>query len=128
MGRDRVSEWLASTSLGQSRAHRGPDPQAGSGFRPVKARNRAQKGKERMKRIGIIEKKTKAEGILNPITPRLLTLKAAGELLGLSTWALRERVWSGQIPVVRFPGGRKLYIDTRDLEAFVQQNKISYRR
>ncbi len=65
---------------------------------------------------------------MNPQGPRLLPLKAAGELLGLSTWALRERIWAGQIPVVRFPGGRKLYIDVRDLDRFVEKNKISYRR
>ncbi len=36
---------------------------------------------------------------------------------------MRERCWNGAIPVIRFPGGRKIYIDVRDLEAFIEQNK-----
>ena len=62
----------------------------------------------------------KAQGIYSP---RLLTLKKASEYLGLTVWAMRERIWAGQIPVIRFPGGRKMYIDTKDLEAFIQKNK-----
>jgi hypothetical protein len=71
------------------------------------------------KRTGIIENKT-AQGIANP---RLLPLKDAAQWLGLTVWAMRERIWAGQIPVVQFPGGRKQYIDVRDLEAFIQKNK-----
>ncbi len=56
-------------------------------------------------------------------SPRLLTLKDAASWLGLSLWAMRERVWSGQIPVVQFPGGRKMYVDTQDLENFINKNK-----
>jgi len=43
--------------------------------------------------------------------------------IGLTTWAMRERIWAGQIPVVQFPGGRKQYIDINDIEAFIQSNK-----
>ncbi|MEJ2414780.1 MAG: helix-turn-helix domain-containing protein, partial [Sulfurimonas sp.] len=55
--------------------------------------------------------------------PRLLPLKEAAQWLGLTVWAMRERIWAGQIPVVQFPGGRKQYIDVQDLEAFIQKNK-----
>lgn len=75
-----------------------------------------------MKRTGIIEKNM-TQGINNPILPRLLTLKKAADYLGLTVWALRERVWSGDIPVVRFPNGRKQYIDRQDLEHFILANK-----
>ena len=71
------------------------------------------------KRTGIIQNK-KAQGISNP---RLLPLKDAAAWLGLTVWAMRERIWAGQIPVVQFPGGRKQYIDTQDLEKFIQRNK-----
>jgi len=71
------------------------------------------------KRTGIIKNK-KAQRISNP---RLLPLKDAAQWLGLTVWAMRERIWAGQIPVVQFPGGRKQYIDTKDLEAFIQKNK-----
>ncbi len=74
------------------------------------------------KRTGIVHKKT-AQRICNPITPRLLPLKKAAEVLGLTTWAMRERIWAGQIPVIQFPGGRKMFIDSQDLETFIQQNK-----
>ena len=67
---------------------------------------------------------TKAQGIVNP---RLLPLKDAAAWLGLTVWAMRERIWSGQIPIVQFPGGRKQYIDTRDLEKFIQKNKRTIR-
>lgn len=75
-----------------------------------------------LKRTGIIEKKT-AQGICNPMFPRLLPLKQAAQYLGLTTWAMRERIWAGKIPVIQFPGGRKQYIDVQDLEAFIQNNK-----
>jgi hypothetical protein len=71
------------------------------------------------KRTGITTNKT-AQGIHNP---RLLPLKDAAAWLGLSLWAMRERIWAGQIPVVQFPGGRKMFVDTQDLERFIQKNK-----
>ena len=55
--------------------------------------------------------------------PRLLPLKQAANCLGMTVWALRERIWAGQIPVVQFPGGRKQYIDTLDMEQFIKNNK-----
>jgi len=75
------------------------------------------------KRTGIKEKKS-AQGIPNPMTPRLLPLKKAAEYMGLTVWAIRERIWAGDIPVVRFPGGRKQFIDTKDIEAFIERNKM----
>ena len=78
-----------------------------------------------MKRTGIIEKKEQTQGITNPQGPRLLTLKAASEVLGLTTWAMRERIWAGAIPVVKFPGGRKMYVDRQDLDAFIRRNKTT---
>ncbi len=74
------------------------------------------------KRTGITLKKT-AQGISNPKVPRLLPLKDAAQWIGLTVWALRERIWSGQLPVVTFPGGRKHYIDTEDIEKFIKDNK-----
>lgn len=37
--------------------------------------------------------------------------------------ALRERIWAGEIPVVRFPSGRKMFIDVQDIESFIEKNK-----
>lgn len=63
--------------------------------------------------------------ISNVQGPRLLPLKKAAEYLGLTVWGMRERIWAGQIPVVRFPGGRKLFVDSQDIESFIQENKIT---
>jgi hypothetical protein len=59
----------------------------------------------------------------NALRPRLLPLKQAAEYLGLTVWALRERIWAGALPVVQFPGGRKQYLDVRDLDGFIETNK-----
>lgn len=72
----------------------------------------------------MVEKK-RAQGVHNPNSPRLLPLKDAASWLGLTLWAMRERVWAGDIPVVRFPHGRKMYVDTKDLELFIERNKIT---
>jgi hypothetical protein len=58
----------------------------------------------------------------NPL-PRLLTIKQTSQFLGLTTWAVRERRWAGQLPVVTFPGGKKQYLDRNDLEGFIERNK-----
>ncbi len=60
--------------------------------------------------------------ISNPL-PRLMTIKQASDYLGLTTWAVRERIWNGQLPVLQFPGGRKQYLDRNDLESFIERNK-----
>ena len=67
-----------------------------------------------------VQGKETARGINGP---RLLPLKGAADYLGLTVWAMRERIWSGDIPVIRFPGGRKMFIDTKDLEDFIERNK-----
>lgn len=77
------------------------------------------------KRIGTDFKK--AQRMRNPMSPRLLPLKDAAQWLGLTVWAMRERVWAGDIPVIRFDGGRKMYIDTLDLEQFIQSHKETIR-
>ena len=59
-------------------------------------------------------------------TPRLLTLRAASEYLGLKISSLRTRIWAGELPIVRFQGGRKIFIDRQDLEDFIQRNKETY--
>ena len=62
-------------------------------------------------------------GIFNPQGPYLLTIKRAAQELGITPWAMRTRIWKGEIPVVRFDGERKQYVDRRDLEKLIQRNK-----
>ena len=78
-------------------------------------------GTEGNNSLKVKEEKT-VQRIGNPL-PRLLTLKQASDYLGLTVWALRERIWNGQLPVLQFPGGRKQYLDRNDLESFIERNK-----
>lgn len=64
-----------------------------------------------------------SEPVADRAMPRLLTLKAGAEYLGVTPWALRERVWAGQVPVVVWPGGRKWYFDVRDLDRLINEHK-----
>jgi len=75
----------------------------------------------------IIRTSKKTQRMCNTSVPRLLPLKDAAEWLGLTVWAMRERIWAGDIPVVQFPGGRKMFIDTKDLETFISNNKRTIR-
>jgi hypothetical protein len=70
-------------------------------------------------------KEKAAQGISNPMVPRLLPLKRAAEYLGLTVWAMRERIWAGEIPVVKFPNGRKMFVDIQDIDAFINRNKVT---
>ena len=38
---------------------------------------------------------------------------------------MRERIWAGDIPAVKFPGGRKQFVGTKDIEAFIERNKTT---
>ena len=52
---------------------------------------------------------------------RLVTLKEAAELLGLSVSSVRRLVWAGKLDVVRIT--RRLQVDRRDLDRLVEQAK-----
>ena len=68
--------------------------------------------------------KTKAQRITNPQRPRLLSLKEAATFLGVGIWTMRDIVWSGAVPLVRFR--RRMYFDVRDLEQLIERNKVTY--
>lgn len=57
------------------------------------------------------------------IQPRLLDLRAAAAYLGdgVSTWTLRNFIWSGELASVKL--GRKLFVDRADLDALVDRLK-----
>jgi hypothetical protein len=66
------------------------------------------------------QRKTKDALIRNP---RLLSVKGAAAYMGWSVWTMREMIWAGHIPVVQVNPNDKQWIDTNDLEAFIQHNK-----
>jgi hypothetical protein len=57
---------------------------------------------------------------------RLIGVKQAAAYLGISIWTMRERIWAGDVPFVRFPGYRRQLLDVRDLEKLIQNNKINF--
>ena len=68
--------------------------------------------------------KARAQRINNPQRPRLLSLKEAASFLGIGIWTMRDLVWSGSVPLVRFK--RRMYFDARDLEQLIERNKTTY--
>jgi hypothetical protein len=63
------------------------------------------------------------EAAAEHVTPRLLTLRAAAAYLALTPWGLREKVWAGLVPVVRWRDGGKLYFDKTDLDQLIAKHK-----
>jgi excisionase family DNA binding protein len=56
---------------------------------------------------------------------RLLDIKQAAHYLGATEWAVRDLIWSGKLPVVKWGRGRnaKQYIDLKDIDAFIEGHK-----
>lgn len=57
--------------------------------------------------------------------PRLLSLKETVQRYGATLWFWRNQVWAGRLPVVRI--GRKQFLDTHDIEQFIEQNKEAHK-
>jgi len=55
----------------------------------------------------------------------VLTLKDVGTYLVCSEWIVRTMVWQGSVVLtcVRRGDGKKIYIDIRDLDRFIEKNK-----
>jgi excisionase family DNA binding protein len=58
------------------------------------------------------------------ITKRLYTIPEAGIYLGRSKWSIRRLIWNGDLPSVRPPGRHVHHLDVRDMDAFIEQNKV----
>ncbi|HXH91336.1 MAG TPA: helix-turn-helix domain-containing protein [Thermoanaerobaculia bacterium] len=56
--------------------------------------------------------------------PRLISAKAAAQYLGIPYTSLRERVFAGEIPVVKV--GRSWYFERVDLDRFVESHKETF--
>ena len=55
---------------------------------------------------------------------RLLSIKGSATYLGRGVYGVRELIWSGQLPIVRF--GRKIYLDILDLDRYIESKKANY--
>jgi len=64
---------------------------------------------------------------MNPVSQqrpnkRLYTLKEGAIYLGLGIWAVRKRIWKGEIPFVR-ASKRRVLLDIRDMDSWIESNK-----
>jgi len=57
------------------------------------------------------------------LSGRLLDLKAAEVYSGISAWTLRDLIASGELPVVRPPRLRRVWIDRADLDKAIAEWK-----
>ena len=69
----------------------------------------------------------KTQGSSSLVHKRLYTLKEGAAYLGRSEWGMRELIWAGTIPVVKPQAARKIFLDVKDLDRFVEANKSVYR-
>ena len=58
------------------------------------------------------------------INKRLYSIKEASVYLGRSVWAVREMLWAGKLPYVK--DGRRILLDIRDMEHWIDQNKTQF--
>ena len=61
----------------------------------------------------------------NPQGPRLLSIKQACQYSGLTDWCLRNLVWQGKLPFVRF-GEKKIFVERTDLDALIDYSKETF--
>jgi len=55
---------------------------------------------------------------------RLYSIKDLVRLIGVTEWFWRSQIWDGKLPFVQV--GRKLLIDSKDIETFIQKHKMHY--
>jgi len=53
---------------------------------------------------------------------RLYTLAEAGTYLGRSIWSVRRLIWKGLMPKIE--AGGRTHIDVRDMDEFIERNKV----
>ncbi len=58
---------------------------------------------------------------------RLVSLANAARELGLAYHSLYELIQRGQLPIVRLPGMRSIYLDRRDIDAAIESWKEAAR-
>ena len=67
----------------------------------------------------------KAQRTGNPLAlnKRLFDLKEAAVYLGRPVFSVRTLIWKGLLPVIKNDGERKMYLDVRDMDEYVERNR-----
>ena len=60
----------------------------------------------------------------NVPTKRLFSIRDLVRDVGATAWFWRSQIWDGQLPYVQI--GRKMFVDSKDIEIFINNNKHSY--
>ena len=71
--------------------------------------------------IGEKNQMVKTDCAHNVPTKRLYSIKELVVEIGATEWFWRSQIWDGQLPYVQV--GRKIFVDSQDLEAFIVKNK-----
>ena len=58
------------------------------------------------------------------VNKRLYTIKEMTIELGATEWFWRSQIWAGRLPFVQV--GRKILVDRRDIEIFIEKHKICH--
>ena len=53
---------------------------------------------------------------------RLYSIKELVLEIGATEWFWRTQIWDGQLPYVQV--GRKMFIELKDIDIFIQKNKM----
>ena len=65
----------------------------------------------------------KTQGITNPVSQRLLSLKQASKYLGRGEDSMRELIYARVFPVVQEGERSKMWLDVRDLDSWIEDRK-----
>ena len=60
----------------------------------------------------------------DPMVKRLFTLKEAATYMGRAVSGMRQLIWNGRVPIIQ--DGRKIYLDVRDLDAYIEKTKETF--
>jgi len=64
---------------------------------------------------------------MNPvqrIPKRLYSIAEASIYLGRTVWAVREMIWGGKLPCIK--DGRRILLDIKDMDDWVDKNKMKF--
>lgn len=79
-----------------------------------------------MKILRLLRKKKAKPGLETPLPgQRLYTIKQAARFLGRTVYSCRSLIWAGKLPVIQTEERGKIWIDLKDLERFIEINKIT---
>jgi excisionase family DNA binding protein len=66
----------------------------------------------------------KGNKIGSALQRRLLALKDAAVYIGCSPWAVRDKIWDGEIPYIKLGG--KYFLDIADIDKWIENNKTRF--